>query len=210
MVSCPTCEESFVNERGMKIHHSKIHGESIAGVETVCSWCSSTIRRQKDRASGDSFCDDVCYGEWLSRNKTGEKNPNWSGGNEDVVCQNCGEEFEKIPANVSDLNFCCEGCRTEWISNNWVGENHPAWTGGSSQYLDGWHKRRKEVRERDDYQCQNCGVEQSEHEEEHGMKLHVHHKTPRKEFDDVKTADRDDNLVTLCTSCHARVENRKQ
>jgi len=48
---------------------------------------------------------------------------------------------------------------------------------------------RLSVLERDNWQCQECGVMKN---------LEVHHITPRGRLGD----DRDDNLITLCSECH--------
>lgn len=60
-----------------------------------------------------------------------------------------------------------------------------------------WLKRRRETLERDEYTCQECGVEVGDAEDETPTG-HVHHKTPRSEGG----GDEADNLVTLCESCH--------
>lgn len=65
------------------------------------------------------------------------------------------------------------------------------------QYPDDWDTRRREVYERDDYECQNwdchaAGGPKGDAE------LHAHHVTPISEGG---SHDKD-NLVTLCQSCH--------
>jgi transposase len=64
---------------------------------------------------------------------------------------------------------------------------------------------REQVRERDNYLCTECGVEEDSLEEE----LHVHHKKPVKAFDDPKDAHTVDNCVSLCRSCHYKVEKEE-
>jgi len=76
--------------------------------------------------------------------------------------------------------------------------------GGSSDYTDGWVSRRTEVRKDE---CQDCGMSNGEHLEKYNRKLEVHHIIPRKEFEDMEKADRDDNLVTLCIPCHRSRDN---
>ena len=53
-----------------------------------------------------------------------------------------------------------------------------------------WQKRRLEIMERDDFQCMCCGDKESE--------LHVHHKRYKGQPWEAE----DDDLQTLCTSCH--------
>ena len=33
---CPTCSDSFDSEHGMKIHHSRVHGDPVCGVLVDC------------------------------------------------------------------------------------------------------------------------------------------------------------------------------
>lgn len=54
---------------------------------------------------------------------------------------------------------------------------------------------RLEVLRRDDWRCQSCGVMAS---------LEVHHQ----EFRSHSGADSLENLITLCSACHARVHGR--
>jgi 5-methylcytosine-specific restriction endonuclease McrA len=83
------------------------------------------------------------------------------------------------------------------------GEEHPHWKGGSVRpYGVGWKKKRNEARQRDDYQCQICGVGESRFSTE----LDVHHIVPYREFEDGQAAHSLDNLVSLCSGCHAKVE----
>jgi len=57
-----------------------------------------------------------------------------------------------------------------------------------------WQQKRLKILERDSWRCQTCGDENNS--------LHVHHIEYGKEPWSVS----DDNLITLCESCHAEVE----
>jgi len=81
---------------------------------------------------------------------------------------------------------------------NCSGEDHFNWKGGISKepYGSGWANTLKEsIRERDNYECQRCGISQ----EELGGNLSVHH------IDDDKKNMNPDNLVCLCRSCHTTI-----
>ena len=74
-------------------------------------------------------------------------------------------------------------------------ENHPNWQGGKSfePYPLGWTKTFKEqIRYRDGYKCQICGVPEIECK----RKLQVHH------IDYCKENLKPENLVSLCNACH--------
>ncbi len=74
------------------------------------------------------------------------------------------------------------------------------WSNDSNYYGSSWAKQRDRARARDDYRCQVCGT--AEQDRVH----HVHHKSPFRQFDSPKIANHLSNLVTLCPSCHRRVE----
>jgi 5-methylcytosine-specific restriction endonuclease McrA len=54
---------------------------------------------------------------------------------------------------------------------------------------------RQQILRRDGWRCQSCGTMSN---------LEVHHR----EFRSHSGADSDENLITLCTACHARVHRR--
>lgn len=70
-----------------------------------------------------------------------------------------------------------------------------------------WDEIREEAIHQDDEQCQSCGLERTRHRELFGFDIHVHHETPRHEFDSHEQANQMSNLVTLCVECHAQAES---
>jgi 5-methylcytosine-specific restriction endonuclease McrA len=54
---------------------------------------------------------------------------------------------------------------------------------------------RQQILRRDGWRCQSCGTM---------LNLEVHHR----EFRSHSGADSDENLITLCTACHARMHRR--
>lgn len=80
-------------------------------------------------------------------------------------------------------------------------EKNPNWQGGKSfvPYPLGWTNTfREQVRYRDGYKCQFCGVSESECK----SKLHVHHIDCNKNNLSLK------NLISLCRSCHSTEHNK--
>jgi DEAD/DEAH box helicase domain-containing protein len=76
-----------------------------------------------------------------------------------------------------------------------------AWTNDPNDYGPGWARIRDAVRKRDGYRCQVCGAPET------GSRQHdVHHKIPFRAFTSATDANRPENLVTLCPSCHRKVE----
>jgi DEAD/DEAH box helicase domain-containing protein len=75
------------------------------------------------------------------------------------------------------------------------------WRGDTNEYGPGWDRLRLLVRQRDGFHCQVCGTP------EMGRAHDVHHKTPFRTFTSVEQANRLENLITLCPTCHQRVES---
>jgi DEAD/DEAH box helicase domain-containing protein len=75
-----------------------------------------------------------------------------------------------------------------------------AWTNDPNDYGPDWPRIRLAVRTRDGFRCQVCGAPESRREHD------VHHKVPFKAFTSAVEANRLDNLITLCSSCHRQAE----
>lgn len=84
------------------------------------------------------------------------------------------------------------------------GEDHHAWVENSEYYYGSdWSEIAEEVRRRDNFRCKRCGKRSAD---SNGRSLEVHHIKPFRSFDDVENANSKDNLVSLCTSCHTKME----
>ena len=84
------------------------------------------------------------------------------------------------------------------------GEKSPLWKGGLKEYSIDWiDELREEIRKRDDYMCQECGIHQEELEG-FNKKLDVHH------IDYNKFNCNQDNLITLCRNCHAKTNHNRE
>jgi hypothetical protein len=78
------------------------------------------------------------------------------------------------------------------------GGKNPMWKGGVSfepYGLEFNEELKEQIRKRDNYTCQECGISQ----EELGYKLHVHH------IDFNKQNNNAMNLVSLCRGCHSLI-----
>ncbi|BAJ63485.1 DEAD/DEAH box helicase [Anaerolinea thermophila] len=78
------------------------------------------------------------------------------------------------------------------------------WRNDPNDYGPEWIKIRESIRKRDHYTCQLCGTP------EQGKAHHVHHKVPFRMFSSAQEANRPENLITLCPSCHQRVEENQR
>ena len=80
-----------------------------------------------------------------------------------------------------------------------------------NDYGPNWQAQRELTLEREQYRCKTCGVHNDE------RTLHVHHIRPFKEYgyvrglnDNYLKANRVENLVALCPSCHRQAEQSVQ
>lgn len=149
-VECPTCgRDDFASKNGMKIHHSHIHGESIAGVDVECVQCGDYFTVTQCREDNARFCSRDCV-EWRSESIRGEKHPNWKGGEVEIECCQCGSVFSVDPNKKDSARFCSLDCNYDWLSEQ-VGEDNPNWNGGKEMYYDpGWDKQRQRALSRDE------------------------------------------------------------
>lgn len=92
-----------------------------------------------------------------------------------------------------------------------------AWTNDPNDYGPDWKSIREQVRKRDEYKCQVCGTPEGPSTADldvsylsprlRAKRQHeVHHKVPFRAFTSREEANRLENLITLCPSCHKQVE----
>ena len=233
---CPTCEKLYFSPTGVKQHHARTHGESIAYTTTSCSHCGAEIEVEDCwiERQDNHFCDRSCSASW-QENRV------------EKTCDVCSDSFEVIQFREDSATCCSEECRIE-KTRRITGEeryNYKTRTyecqecgdtverspsmvyskdrvfctdrcfdehrrNGYDQYYGrNWVKQRQKALKRDQYRCQACGTTASE--------LHrnpdVHHLKPinwyKKNFDEPewwKRGNRLDNLVVYCRPCHRRWE----
>ena len=92
----PDCEsEPFGSERAMKIHHSRVHGESLIEMRE-CQRCGEEFRPRHDSDEG-KFCSRECQSK--SARKRVEKE-----------CQHCGEMFSAVASEAKGRKYCSKKC----------------------------------------------------------------------------------------------------
>jgi DEAD/DEAH box helicase domain-containing protein len=74
------------------------------------------------------------------------------------------------------------------------------WSNAPNDYGPTWPKMRDMARARDGFRCQVCGVPEGD------KAHHVHHKIPFRMFDTAIQANQLANLITVCNSCHRKIE----
>jgi len=129
MRDCPSCDESFDTERGVKIHHKRVHNESIAGVAVDCDWCGTTFYKKPSyveryehlfcgRDCKDAFHSDYLTGrerpehaELMSEMYQGQGNPMWNGGGQSGRWRSTAK-WQKTRERVLDRdNRECQVCQ---------------------------------------------------------------------------------------------------
>lgn len=214
----------------MRQHHTKVHGDPLPN--RTCEKCDVEFYDPKSRRV---YCDD-CYsakgemnGNWRGAKRTatcqtcGDDFEYYPSDKEGVYCEQCVEaadEFIGTPYyevhEIQRLEHHCKYCdtrmevlKTDWERGRgrfcsheclsaWMSDQHE----GEAVYNGRWRQARRDALRRDEYKCQNCGVDQ----DELGQNPDVHHIQPVRTFDDPQEAHVLTNLVSLCKSCHTRVE----
>lgn len=87
------------------------------------------------------------------------------------------------------------------LSGKVRGKNNPAWKGGVADwdYSHDWKSICRQIKDRDKWTCQFC----SKTKKRWGHSLHVHH------IDEDKTNNDFNNLISLCSECHAQSHNNE-
>ena len=116
--------------------------------------------------------------------------------NEDTLRRVC-EESDSV-TEVSNRLDCTRKTITRWMESHEINIQFWKSDGYTSPYPGDWRNIAKNIRERDG-KCLRCGVTPD-------RTLSVHHILPVKEFEDPKEAHYPENLVSLCRSCHRKVE----
>lgn len=94
-----------------------------------CDYCGKMFERIKSRTDRHAY--NFCSRECSVSFRTGEKHPNWKGGQVTVQCAQCGASIKRRLFEVEERSerfFCDVECRGKWQSENYIGENHPGWT----------------------------------------------------------------------------------
>lgn len=158
-----------------------------------CETCGkeSSLTLAKFKSKKHHFCSRSCWETWTHQQTFTE-----------VKCAKCGKFFERerkyLERQNGAKNFCSRECYGQFNR----GENNPRWKGGRAKEnfenafgvsVKEWQKLAKEIRNRDNYVCQNCKMTPA---------FVVHHIIPRYMGID----NQPQNLITLCTSCHSQVE----
>lgn len=205
--SCVFCGRDFFSKRKDAKSCGKrdmLHrpNETPSTISIDCDNCGKSF----ERASGEynrnvnnglkQFCGYDCLKEYRGTHI-------W------LTCMECGNVFSRYKSEAEKYGsaFCSKDCmfsNTTWPK---CGKDNHRFINGDSSYKrgPGWKKARRKARERDNFTCQICGIT----EIQTGKELDVHHIIRYKLFENSEEANRMENLISLCSSCHHREETEQ-
>jgi len=119
--------------------------------------------------------------------------------------ENLGDEPLDMPATILQTTGYWIGVSEATLA--WLRQTG-AWSNDPNEYGPDWLILRDRVRARDQYSCQVCGARETNRQHD------VHHKIPFRQYarnastpaTAVVEANRLDNLITLCPTCHQNAE----
>lgn len=206
-----------------KNNHCKC-GKAICNDSDHCKKCSQTGELNHQFTSGITvtkhYCS-KCKTGITGRGKTGlctecqyeaitgKHTSEWRGEYPKCECGKVLSSYEatrcKICSNKARIGqprlVDMSGDKNPMFGVHRFGAKNPNWIDGRSflPYPPDFNDELKEqIRKRDNYICQNCGMTEEEHIIVFGQVLHIHH------IDYNKENCAKENLVTVCGSCNTR------
>lgn len=168
----------------------------------TCEWCKQEFEGWMSRPN--RFCSRLCAGRFGARQPkpTARRPENFV----TLTCETCGNPYtvHKIFTESRNSRFCSIKCRGVSQSLEKRGAGNVNYRGGAVTYRgQNWGHQRRLAAERDGWKCQICGKRINRKKWDYG----VHHIKPYREFNgDWESANQLSNLITLCRSCHSKVE----
>jgi hypothetical protein len=171
------------------------------------SYLANTTRKHPKK-----FCSHACYSLSLKNKIPWNKLVSVV-----KICLHCGKEFHGSPKHTIKKKYCSKICagaasrgHVSWSRGldksdsrvaKWSGSNHGNWKGGVVRYHYPaiFKYARKERRKIDNFTCQEC----RQTEQQLGYPLSVHHIDYNKQNNELY------NLISLCKSCHAQTNFKR-
>jgi hypothetical protein len=164
-----------------KHNHKGNNNPNWKGGKPKCIDCGKTLKNRYAKRCH------LCYSKSISK----ENSPLWVE-NKERYCIDCGKRLNRN-AYWIDTKRCQICAKKVNLNPNWIdGRSYEPYT------LEWTEELREQIRKRDNYECQNCGMTEEEHLIVIGRILEVHH------IDYNKKNCKEDNLLTLCMGCNIR------
>ena len=141
------------------------------------------------------FTKDYLYNEYILKDRTSND-----------IANEHNTVHEVVLRYLRKFNIQIRNSKQAGIKGGIRAEKHWNWLGGckSNGHTYIFRKKRHLIIERDNFICQNCGMTKEEHFVKFNCDFNVHH------IDYNKENDNDNNLITLCKSCHGFTHKTKQ
>lgn len=95
MTECKRCGEWFDTRRGMEVHHSIVHGDSLTVREASCNECGDTFEYYPSRRRG-AYCSDCSHIDVDEHGRQARNRRRVQQVKENVGCANCSEEHSQV------------------------------------------------------------------------------------------------------------------
>jgi hypothetical protein len=224
MPICSYCEQDFDSTYGRSIHQGRKHPEKETEEAQMPEAHKKKISQKlKGRERDSEVVEKIAESlrgrsrsteakKKMSRNTdhSGKENPmfgvrgkeNPISDGEIVNCSYCGSKLYRKRSRLKSENYYCNFvCK----GNDMKGRKNVNWQGGKPTYYPSEFTRKREsIIQRDGEECVRCELSRDEHYTKYGVDLNIHH------IDGNKFNNSDENLVTLCSSCHTAVEKGEE
>jgi predicted RNA-binding Zn-ribbon protein involved in translation (DUF1610 family) len=161
-------------------------------VNKDCPYCGNKMDNRAKQCK-------ECYFKSLQK----EGNPNFG--------KRYAKKYYCIDCNT-EINWSynrCHSCAAKLIwktsrkiqNRDFTLDNNPNWIDGRSfepYNIEFTEELKEQIRKRDNYECQNCGMTEEEHLIVYGQVLHIHH------IDYNKKNCNKNNLISTCITCNTR------
>lgn len=169
----------------------------------TCKRCGKVFEEYAYRSP--SFCSNQCRSEYAARQpKPKARKPL---NRITLNCKVCGKEYQTSihQIRLRGGTCCSRECVNILQSQLKRADGNPNYRGGAVRHRGAnWGRQSRAALKRDGYRCQICNKRLGRKGYDYG----VHHIIPYREFDgDFESANQLTNLITLCRSCHAKVEH---
>lgn len=183
--TCARCGKRFTSYDKRRKYCSKACAQTESpSIAVNCHVCGIEYKVIPSKARTTKTCSRQCRRIYITKGRVVKE------------CVVCGKAFSVYPCYIDRIRCCSRACGYI-IGVQIRKENAPERSYHDYSFYRSreWADLRATVLERDGYRCMACGEVQ---------RLHVHHIHRRIDSMD----DSLGNLITLCGSCHSRVEAR--
>ena len=161
----------------------------------ICLICGKEYKPKSYKTT--KFCSIKCFAKDKSIKQSEVKN-----------CVICGREIRVVNALCLPENTCGIDCKNRLHSQRMTASGNPNWRDGIGKLPWGYEFTtllKYKIKRRDNFRCRLCGIKSKDLPKKKGYGLSCHH------IDYNKHNNKEDNLITLCNTCHGKTHyNRKK